>query len=301
MIRKMVLPLLAVAGIVFSIFMIFWSARRPPEHTIIFAPPVAPYKHYVAGEGIIEALGKNTDMGVAFPDLIWEQFVQVGQQVKKGDPLFKVDTRQQEADLLEATAKFKLAHTNYENAKQQFDFYDRLTCKNAVSEKAYTEAYYEKQRSEDEIKVALAMIRRLKTRIERSYVIAPKDGVVLQENIRVGEFANVNPFDNEKLLVLGDTNVMQLSVNIAEEDAWRVIPNAPGIAYVRGNSSIQIPLTFQYIEPLMVPKRTLTGSDLERVDTRVLQIIYTFEKHSYPVYVGQLLDVYLQARPSIGA
>jgi hypothetical protein len=70
------------------------------------------------------------------------------------------------------------------------------------------------------------------------------------------------------------------------------------MAYVRGNSSISMPLKFSYIEPLIVPKQTLTGSDFERVDTRVLQVVYLFEKNSHPVYIGQLLDVYMEAKPS---
>ena len=47
------------------------------------------------------------------------------------------------------------------------------------------------------------------------------------------------------------------------------------------------------VEPLVVPKKTLTGENTERVDTRVLQVIYAIGETRQPVYVGQQLDVFV--------
>ena len=33
------------------------------------------------------------------------------------------------------------------------------------------------------------------------------------------------------------------------------------------------------------------------VDTRVLQVLYRFEKGDLPVYAGQVLDVFVEAKP----
>ena len=43
------------------------------------------------------------------------------------------------------------------------------------------------------------------------------------------------------------------------------------------------------------------GESIERVDTRVLQIVYRFERGTLPVYVGQLMDVFIEASPIGGA
>ncbi len=46
----------------------------------------------------------------------------------------------------------------------------------------------------------------------------------------------------------------------------------------------------------MIPKVNLTGSNTERVDTRVLQVIYALpDERPMDVYVGQQMDVYLEA------
>jgi HlyD family secretion protein len=53
-------------------------------------------------------------------------------------------------------------------------------------------------------------------------------------------------------------------------------------------------LSFARIEPYIVPKKSLTGDNTERVDTRVLQIIYRFEPPPFPVYTGQQMDVFIE-------
>lgn len=297
-IRVFILPLAALAGISFSIFMVVRSLYTPPIPFAVYTPAQSPYQQYIAGEGIVEAYNDNIPIGTSTPDLISTVYVHAGQSVKKGDPLFKLDTRQQEADLQEALANLARVKTEYLNATVQYDFYEHLKTKTAVSAQEYTRAYYAKKIAADTVKVALATVMRIKTSIERAHIRAPIDGLVLQSNVHPGDFANINPFDRSSLMIIGDVSTLQLRVNIAEEDAWRVKAGAPGTAFVRGNNTIKIPLTFLKIEPLLIPKRSLTGSDTEQVDTRVLQILYTFSPKDHPIYTGQLLDVYLEAKPS---
>jgi hypothetical protein len=68
-----------------------------------------------------------------------------------------------------------------------------------------------------------------------------------------------------------------------------------GPAAVRGNAVLTTPLTFVRFEPFVLPKRSLTGDSTERVDTRVLQVIYRVEDDSLPLFVGQQMDVFIEA------
>jgi hypothetical protein len=94
--------------------------------------------------------------------------------------------------------------------------------------------------------------------------------------------------------------VLHVRVDIDENDAWRLVPGAPARAFVRGNSRLSTELSFVRVEPYVVPKRSLTGDSTERVDTRVLQAVYSFDPKSLPVYVGQQMDVFIEARESAG-
>ena len=59
------------------------------------------------------------------------------------------------------------------------------------------------------------------------------------------------------------------------------------------HNSKPIPLTFVRVEPYVVPKRSLTGDNTERVDTRVLQVIYEVATTDQTLFVGQQMDVFL--------
>ena len=46
---------------------------------------------------------------------------------------------------------------------------------------------------------------------------------------------------------------------------------------MRGDPHHEFALSFVRVEPYVVPKKSLTGDNTERVDTRVLQVIYAFD------------------------
>jgi multidrug resistance efflux pump len=123
-------------------------------------------------------------------------------------------------------------------------------------------------------------------------VKAPVDGQVLQMNARVGEFAQAGPLATP-LVLFGDVDTLRVRVDIDENEAWRVKAGAAAEAKMRGKPDIHTPLHFEYIEPFVIPKKSLTGESTERVDTRVLQVIYSFDHRNFPVYVGQQVDVFI--------
>jgi hypothetical protein len=67
------------------------------------------------------------------------------------------------------------------------------------------------------------------------------------------------------------------------------------VAKLRGDPKQEFPLRFVRVEPYVIPKKALTGDNTERVDTRVLQVIYAIDTRGTPLYVGQQLDVFLAA------
>jgi hypothetical protein len=98
-------------------------------------------------------------------------------------------------------------------------------------------------------------------------------------------------------MVLGDIDTLVVRTDVDENDAWRFKEGSRARAYVRGKSDLSTDVTFYRTEPYVVPKRSLTGESTERVDTRVLQVLYTFPRNALPVYVGQQMDVFVEAAP----
>lgn len=295
MISRYALPAVALIGILIGVVGVIWTARKIPPAPIPFPPPRPPYAHYIGGEGVIEASSDNISVGTPYNEVVTDVYVQRGQIVKEGDPLFKLDVESPEAEVYQAEMDRDYAVVEYENQKAQLDLYDRLTDRRAVSESDYLKVLYAAEAAKVAIAQAEARIISTQVIVTRSTIRAPMDGKVLQINIHVGEIANLNPFNNLALIVFGPVSPLHVRVYIDEDDAWRYRAGSPAVAYVRGNSSICFPLRFVRSEPLLIPKTSLTGEPTERVDTRVMQVIYAFENDNYPIYAGQLLDVYIDA------
>jgi multidrug efflux pump subunit AcrA (membrane-fusion protein) len=116
---------------------------------------------------------------------------------------------------------------------------------------------------------------------------------VLQVNIRPGEY--VSNAGGTPHIVLGYVGQLHVRVDIDENDIPRFRPDLSGVAKPRGNPDAAFALTFVRVDPYVIPKRSLTGANTERVDTRVLQVIYALDAKGKPLYVGQQVDVFLNA------
>jgi HlyD family secretion protein len=95
-------------------------------------------------------------------------------------------------------------------------------------------------------------------------------------------------------MILGETDKLQIRADVDEQNAPLVAAHQPAVAFLKGDTKNPFPLRFVRIEPYVVPKRSLTGDSAERVDTRVLQIIFELDRPTTPVYVGQQMDVFIQ-------
>ncbi len=143
------------------------------------------------------------------------------------------------------------------------------------------------------VEQADAQVKQIETDIERrASCRRPVAGVVLQVNVRPGEFVAA-PASND-LVVLGAIDkTVYVRVDIDEHDIPRFKKGAPAQASLRGNPAVQYPMTFVRTEPYVIPKKSLTGDNTERVDTRVLQVIYDLDTKDRPIYVGQQMDVFI--------
>ena len=96
--------------------------------------------------------------------------------------------------------------------------------------------------------------------------------------------------------MLGNIERLHVRVDIDEFDIPRFDPGAAASAVPRGSLQERYPLKFVRIEPFVVPKKSLTGDNTERVDTRVLQVIYECDPDGRPpLFVGQQVEVFITA------
>lgn len=292
----------------------FWSFRQSDEGLVAEIPglapeppPSKPFHPAVVASGGVEALSDNVAIGVPVAGLVQEVFVTVNDRVNTGTQLFSLDDRDLRADLSTAAARLAVARAELEVEDAALAKHEaQLIRYEAAGARVVGAIEVETRRadlairrarckaSELEIAAGEAEIARLNQRIERLTVRSPRDGTVLQVNVRVGEFAATAPAN--PLMIVGDTNRLQVRVDVDEQNATHIREGQAAVAFVKGAPDFGIPLHFVRIEPFVVPKSNLDGNPMQRVDTRVLQVVYSLSKPDHtPIYVGQQVDVFIQA------
>ena len=100
MFRKYALPLFAIAGILFAVWMVIQGSKPVVPSSPVVVPPIPPYANKISGAGIVEASTRNIAVGSHVSGIVSEVFVKVGQTVKKGEPLWGLDQRRRRAELV---------------------------------------------------------------------------------------------------------------------------------------------------------------------------------------------------------
>jgi len=369
MITRIVLPLVAVLGILLAVHSVLpyevtleagkpvFKSKSPPLSTPLQPPPEQPsrFRESIHGMGLVESQRENIPIGTPVPGLVIEVFVdgrpdyqpphkRVGDRVKKGEPLFRIDDRDLKAELqtreasllaaqaqlrrleqmpraedvppaeaaveearaklLDAEAAFNRDSQLYQRKMLAASDYDRdryavQAAKAALARSAADLAKLKAGAWKEDVEVQRAAVAEARSQVESAKILldrlvvrAPVDGEILQVNVRPGQLATLSW--KEPMVVIGEVKRLHVRVDVDENDLFRFREGAPAVATLKGQVKPEFPLEFFRIEPYVIPKKSLTGDNSERVDTRVLQVLYILpDNPPARVYVGQQMDVFL--------
>ncbi|WP_121120036.1 HlyD family secretion protein [Croceibacterium ferulae] len=322
-----ILPAAALLGLVGA--MIFVSRGLPDHDSDLPEEPErgvtvdrGPFR--VAGTGVVEPSSESIAVGAALAGLVAEVFVTPGDHVSRGQPLFTVDTRalrsrlkesqaaEQEAltAIAEARANVEDARAGERIARRQLELYQAVDEAAAVSRAEVIRAEGDVSAAEGKRDLAEARLAATQSRYEaeqvraesarveldRATARAPISGEILAVNIRPGEFLSNQGAGGAKPFVeMGATHPLHVRIDVDEAQAPLVALGSPATVSPRGAEGAKVTAVFVRAEPVMVPKRSLTNSANERVDVRVLQLIYRLPPASGLFRVGQQVDAYMPA------
>ena len=315
---RQILPVIALAALIIAAVSIFSGlpdrSLEEPEGNAPRAPEQLADAPRVAGSGVVEPSSEVIQIGSALSGLVTGLFVAPGDRVSEGQVLFTVDDRaarsalrEAEAAIGEARAAIAEAQTARTTAARQLDLYASVADPAAVSRAEVIRAEGEANAAAQRLSLARARLdaaqaraASARTEIGRLTIRAPIAGEILAVNIRKGEYVSTMGGGGQPFIEMGETQPLYVRIDIDEEQAPRLALGEPATISPRGASGRQVEAAFVRAEPLVVPKRSLTNSAAERVDVRVLQVLYELPAAASNAdalfRVGQQVDAFIPAK-----
>lgn len=284
------LPLCALVFLVFTLVSVTKN-RVPKPRDATVEPPSAHFQHKIAGLGIVESETRNIEIGSHSSGVVSKIYVHEGDLVNKGDPLFSIDDSEIKAEIDHARAKLAITQIHYEDISHNLNLFESIKDKRAISYSELSSKRFAAKKAHAQMIEAKTHLKVVESRFKKLTAKSPVDGHILQINAKIGEFLNNN---NTPPIVLGHLGKMRVRVEIDETDIHRVDQDAKAIGMLRGNSQVKIPLKFLKYAPYIMPKSNLSNRVSERIDTRVIELVYGFDNSQASALPGQRMDVFIE-------
>ncbi|NKQ40563.1 MAG: efflux RND transporter periplasmic adaptor subunit [Sulfurovum sp.] len=158
--------------------------------------------------------------------------VSEGDVVKKGDPLYEIDSKeiesaqmQVELAISQATLALQMNRAQHANIKQNLARHKRLFVKGMVSKYDLEQLELAAANYTDMVKISQKQVEQAKAKMQEVLnqyrylrIIAPNDGVIVMKNINEGEIQ----IPGMPSLVLTDLSNLKIAIEVSESDLGRV-------------------------------------------------------------------------------
>lgn len=285
------LPLFAIIGLSFALISVL-NRKVDPVREPAINPPSTIFKNTVAGIGVVEPKSEVINLGTELSGIVRTVHVRVGDKVKQGSPLLTLDERDIDAQINTLKATLDSNKVQLKDAISQFALVKNMGDSRAVAKDDFNRRKYAAELASTRIIETEALLKQAATTKDRLTIKAPIDGEILYLNVRPGEFAAANTL-SDPLISMGDISTLYVRVEIDQENASLVHPKSRAIGVKRWNTKTPTVLEFVRFEPYIKPKKNLASAG-QRVDTRVLQIIYMLVDPENPPFVGEQMDVFIE-------
>ncbi len=180
---------LAICSLLFIVLYKWQESHKMAPTPIPALYPLAPYKSYITGVGIVEAGSENIFIGTPLNRIVEKVMVKVGSKVKKGDVLLQLEARDLEAELVSRQAAYEIAvarldrlkmmprqedvisaeatlsasEANYQQAKIQYEMTQQLQDPRALSQEEINRRKSNIEQAEARLKEAQASLAKIRT------------------------------------------------------------------------------------------------------------------------------------------
>ena len=166
-----------------------------------------------------------------------EKYVQGGETVVAGQPLFRLDARTYEANLANARASAAQANAAFVNADKDSERYRVLAEQGAVSQQTYDNQASTAAQSRAAYEASAAQVRLAEDNLEDTIVYAPFDGTLEMDDIDLGTFVTAG---STTLVTINSENPVAVDFSMSETEYLALMNGDDGIG---GGSNLQLQLS----------------------------------------------------------
>lgn len=193
--------------------------------------------------------------------------VETGQTVKKGDLLVVIDDTDlltekasAQTDIDGARIAVEKNRGNYERAKALFD--EKL-----ISKEIFDNLEADLRISENALEKAQSRLRSVEDRLDKTRILAPADGTVLEipvdEGLVVTAAASVN--SGSVLMTFASLTRLLIDTHVNQMDIGKVKPGQEVVIQMQGDDPDPIRARIEFVAPLATVKNNIKGFKVEAV------------------------------------
>lgn len=139
--------------------------------------------------------------------------VKVGQEVKKGELLFSIDSSDVNSQILQAKSAYQQAQAALKDAKLDYDRFAKLYKEDSVSKQQFDKMNLQYQVAQENLVSAKTALNQARSQLNYANVKAPFDGVVVEKMAEAGSLAAPgNP-----VLVLENLTSLSVRTQVGED------------------------------------------------------------------------------------
>ena len=161
---------------------------------------------------------KSTDAVTIKPRVsgeIVEKYFNSGDPVEKGQPLYKIDDRQYESEVLSAKSNVDKALTTLNNSQVDLNRYQELASSGAISEQTLTNQQATVDGNQSSYQDAVALLKKAQENLDDTIVRAPLTGKLSVDDVTTGTYVTAG---NTALVSVGSINPIYVQFSISENE-----------------------------------------------------------------------------------
>lgn len=193
------------------------SAQTPPQPLKATAAVATAGMTTSAFDGVVEAV-RQTVIAAQVPGAVIQLDVKVGDRVKAGQVLLRIDARAAEQNAAASDAQVQAARSSLDLATKDFERQQRLFQKNYISQAAMERAESAYKSAQAQANTLLAQASASRTQSGYHIVRAPFAGVVSEVPVSLGDMA----MPGRPLLTLYDPTALRITAAVPQSVAVRM-------------------------------------------------------------------------------